>query len=181
MSIDLTGYYAQEPNPPPRQRARRAVPLNPLDPKTWQEVADVQPRLKDRLRLGAWYAWHIRKQGDRAEWGSKQVGIIEAVPKEASWGVLDWTCVPGDRREKGILWIELKSEAGKLTEAQAQAALRLARFGQEVAVLRPRHFMGDLGEGDMVFKRLVEHNLHPVGWQQVLVFPDMLLTQVLKL
>lgn len=178
MSFDLAGNPIETPT---RQRARRAKPLDPLNPKTWQEVTDLQPRLKERLRLGAWYAWHVRKQGDRAEWGTKRIGIIEAVPAEASWGVLDWTCVPGDRREKGLLWIELKSEQGKLSDAQASSALRLARFGQEVAILRPRHFIGNLGEADLVFRRLVEHNLHPPGWQQVLVFPDMLMAQVLKL
>ena len=185
MSFDLAGNPIEETSIVPRQRARRAKPLNPLDPKTWHEVTDLQPRLKERLRLGAWVAWHVRKQGDHAEWGNERLGarrqgIIEAVPAAAAWGVLDWTCVPTDPREHGVLWIELKSEAGKLSEPQAEAAIRLARAGQEVAVLRPRHFFGNLGEGDMVFVRLVEHRRTP-EWSTVLVQPDMLLPQVLKL
>jgi len=170
----------------PRGRARRGVPLDPSNPKTWREVEDLQPRLKARLRLGSWVAWHVRKQGDRADWGderqgARRAGIIEAVPATAAWGMLDWICVPTTRGETGVLWIELKSEKGKLTESQALNALHLARAGQEVVVLRPRHFFeARAGEADMVALRLVEH-IRPTGWEQVLVLHDMDLPTVLRL
>jgi hypothetical protein len=174
---DLT--LSGQPLSLPRARQRRAVPLDPTNPKTWQEVADLQPRLKERLRLGAWIAWHVRKQGDRARWGSDHAGILETVPPAAAWGVLDWTCVPSTPDDH-LLWIELKSERGKLTEPQAVTAQRLARAGQEVVVLRPRHFIGRHGDPDMVFLRLVNHEW-PLGWTEVSVAPDMSLPQVLAL
>ena len=163
--------------------------MDPNNPKTWREVEDLQPRLKTRLRLGGWIAWHVRKQGDREHWGderqgARRAGIIESVPIQAAWGMLDWICVPTTANETGVLWIELKSEKGKLTEQQALNALHLAQANQEVVVLRPRHFFGQMaqtdGAADMVAHRLVEH-IRPTGWEQVLVLPDMDLGQVLRL
>jgi len=178
----------------PRQRQRRARPFDPNDPITWQEVADLQPRLKERLRLGAWVAWHVRKQGDHANWGDerrggRRAGIIEAVPSEAAFGVLDWYCVPTygswsgpDKARDGVpenvLWIELKAERGKVDEHQAEHALRLARAGQEVAVLRPRHFLSKLGVPDLAFVRLVNHE-RPSAWFDCLVQPEWNITEVI--
>lgn len=166
---------------PPRRR-RRAKPLDPTNPRTWHENEDLAPRLKARLRLGSWVAWHIRKQGDRQHWGAARAGIIEAVPMTAAWGVLDWCCVPTVSAEVGLLWVELKSEKGKLSEAQALNALQLARAGQEVAVLRPRHFYDVVhrGQVDLVAVRLVEHERLP-EWDDVLVKPSMDLATVLRL
>jgi hypothetical protein len=185
VSFDLAGNdlrIDQDPNPLPRRR--RARPFDPDDPKTWHEVTDLQPRLKERLRLGAWIGWHVRKQGDREHWGDerrgdKRAGIIETVPAEVA--VLDWTCVPTDTREHGVLWIELKSENGKLTELQAVSALRLAVAGEEVAILRPRHFLAPLGEPDTAFLRLVEHKPHAPGWGLTLVTCEMTLPEVMAL
>jgi hypothetical protein len=179
---------------PARQRRRRAVPLDPTNPKTWQEVADLQPRLKERLRLGGWYAYHVRKQGDRSHGLGRRPGIIEAVPASASSGVLDWFCVPanpsGAARADQPLWIELKTERGKLTDDQALWALYAARAGLEVAVLRPRHFV--YGMPDIVYRRLVLHEINPMlflgqgddermAWDQVLVKSSMGITDVLRL
>lgn len=186
-------------------RRRRAVPLDPTNPKTWQEVADLQPRLKSRLAAGGWYAFHVRKQGDYGlgQEGShqfrKRAGIIESVPPQASTGVLDWYCVP--MGAQGIfesmrkpLWIELKTEKGKVSEDQAKWALYNARAGAEVVVLRPRHFFGT---PDMVHARLVMHYRcdhladqpgsmagapgRCIGWCQVLVRPDMTAADVMAL
>jgi hypothetical protein len=183
MSYDLAG-NPTDVSIAPRQRARRAKPLDPFDPKTWHENEDLAPRLKARLRLGQWVAWHIRKQGDRAAWGderkgARRAGIIEAVPMSAAWGVLDWVCVPV--RDDNLLWIELKAEKGKLTEAQAIHALMLAKVGQEVAILRPRHFIpARTGETDLVAWRLIQHK-RPTDWGDVLVQADMALVDVMRL
>jgi hypothetical protein len=182
------------PPPRPRQRQRRARPFDPNDVLTWQEVADLQPRFKERLRLGAWVGWHVRKQGDHAGWGderrgARRAGIIEAVPSEAAFGVLDWYCVPTfgsyfgpdkarDTTPENVLWVELKTERGKLSEEQAAHGLRLARAGQEVAVLRPRHFMSDLGKPDLAFIRLAEHQ-RPSAWFDTLVQPEWTVAEVL--
>lgn len=185
FELDLTGKpLLVEESPAPERRRRRARPLDPNDPRTWHEVEDVQPRLKERMRLGAWVGWHVRKQGDRAHWGderngARRAGIIETVP--ADLAVLDWTLVPTDTREPGLVWVELKSEHGKLTQLQAVTALRLAVAGQEVAVLRPRHFIGRLGEPDLAFVRLVEHRRTISAWSAVLVYPEMTLQEVLRL
>lgn len=185
MSFDLAGNPIEDMSIAPRQRARRAKPLDPTNPRTWHENEDLTPRLKARLRLGSWYAWHIRKQGDREHWGderkgARRAGIIEAVPITAAFGVLDWVCVPTVSAETGLLWIELKAEKGKLTPQQAITALWLARAGQEVAVLRPRHFIGVQGANDLAAQRLIEH-APPEAWQDVLVMPAMDLTDVLRL
>jgi hypothetical protein len=175
MTYDLTG----EPLATTRQRARRKVALDPTNPKTWHE-SDAQERLKARLRLGGWIAWHVRKQGHREAWGREHEGIIESVPSRAAWGVLDWVCIPSsgswaDYHEglatvpENIVWVELKSEKGKLTEEQAQHALWLARAGQEVAVLRPRHFCGN---PDLAAIRFVDHRRPPKEWSEVLVQPE---------
>lgn len=182
--LDLTGAPwlddEAEVTPVRAPRARRARPLDPNDPKTWQEVADLTPRLKERLRLGGWLAWHVRKQGHRRDWGREHAGIIEAVPASAGWGVLDWICVPTTRRDH-VLWIELKAERGKLMAHQATHALYLARAGQEVVVLRPRHFFGArVGEPDVVHVRLIEHRPTP-AWDKLLVRPDMSMPEVLAL
>lgn len=179
MSFDLAGNPIEDVSIAPRQRARRAKPLDPRNPRTWHEV-DAQERLKERLRLGSWIAWHVRKQGHREQWGREHAGIIEAVPGRAAWGVLDWVCIPTEH-ETGVLWIELKTEKGKLTDDQGSHALVLARAGQEVAVLRPRHFFADhVGLGDLVFDRLVKH-VRPPAWASVLVMPEMDLADVLRL
>lgn len=169
----------------PVRRRKRARPMDPNDPRTWHEVEDLQPRLKERMRLGAWIGWHVRKQGDRAHWGDERrgarpAGIIETVPADVA--VLDWTLVPTDSREdNGVLWVELKSEHGKLTELQAVSALRLAVAGQEVAILRPRHFIGPLGEPDLAYVRLVLHRRLSAPWLAVLVHPTMTLAEVRRL
>jgi hypothetical protein len=176
VSFDLAGNPIEETSIAPRQRARRAKPLDPFNPKTWHENEDLTPRLKARLRLGGWLAWHVRKQGDRKHWGAQRAGIIEAVPASAAWGVLDWCCV-----RDSVLWIELKSEKGKLTEDQAITALTLAKAGQEVAVLRPRHFItAHATDTDLVAVRLIQHQ-RPAAWQAVLVQADMNFPDVLRL
>ena len=174
MRYNLAGIPIEES---PRQRAHRKVPLDPTNPKTWHE-SDAQERLKERLRLGSWVAWHVRKQGHREAWGREHEGIIEAVPARAAWGVLDWVCIPTSlQADGGVLWIELKSEKGKLTTDQAQHALWLAQAGQEVAVLRPRHFFG---RPDLVLQRLVHYDKSG-AWPDVLVQPDWSIEEVLRL
>ena len=188
MSFDLAGNPTEAP---PRQRARRARAFDPNDVKTWQE-GDIQTMLKQRLALGSWVAWHVRKQGHQGRWQPHE-GVIEAVPPRAGWGVLDWICVPtretwwspdGKRGPDGVpenlLWIELKSERGKLTDEQAEHALRLARAGQEVAVLRPRHFDAPPGQADLALIRLVEHK-RLTAWFDTLVQPEWDVARVLKL
>src|SRR4051812_11077822 len=93
----------------PRRRVKRAQALDPTDPKTWHE-ADLQTRLKERRRLGGGVAWHLRKQGDRANGGderpgAKRAGILEAVPADAAWSLLDWICIPPSTADN-VLWLE---------------------------------------------------------------------------
>lgn len=183
----------------PRQRASRARAFDPGDVRTWQE-GDIQTMLKQRLALGSWVAWHVRKQGHAGRWRQHE-GIIEAVPPRAGYGVLDWCCVPmrGSwlgpeaydpcrEQPENIVWVELKSERGKLTDEQAEHALRLARAGQEVAVLRPRHFDSPRGAGsDLAFVRFVLHKSALVregrhqAWCETLVQPDWDVRRVLAL
>jgi hypothetical protein len=193
-SYDLQGNSLESILEGKQVRRKRARPFDPNNLKTWHEVNDLTPRLKERLRMGGWVAWHVRKQGDRANWGDerrgdRRAGILETIPSELA--VLDWVCVPTEfawhnwtdrysqhpRASEGIspeavMWIETKSESGKLTELQARTALHLAVAGQEVAVLRPRHFIGLLGEPDLAFVRLVQHRRPPAAWSAVLVQPE---------
>lgn len=170
---------------PQRRRRRRAVPLNPDDINTWHEE-DLQNRLKERLRLGGWWGFHIRKQGQRRDGRNIVPGIVETVPAQAGRGWPDWVCVPDPRytmdasSRRWTIYIELKSVTGEVTSDQAWWLWMLTMVGQECVVGRPHHAVAKHGQYDDMYLRLVDGAITE-AWRAATVKPEMSIQDIMAL
>jgi len=86
--------------------------------------ADFRRTVCDTLRLFGWRYCHQRPARTSRGWRT-------AISGDA--GYPDPTCVCGDR----ILWLELKAEAGRLSQAQANWLAALGIADGSVHVIRP--------------------------------------------
>lgn len=145
-----------------RQQVARLTSTRRADPNdyhTWHEVADFQPLVKKRFKLGGWVAVHVRVQGVRALFGSNSMGVLETVPPTASFGYPDW--LAWHPHESRMLVLELKTETGVVDSTQRAWLTRFALAGCDVAVVRPRHVCLPQGM-DLLHRRLVLHEACPV-------------------
>jgi hypothetical protein len=86
--------------------------------------AEFQKTVTDALNVLGWRWTHFRPGRSTRGWRT---------PISGSPGYPDLTCVRGDR----ILWPELKAEAGRLSQEQANWLAALGSAGGSVHVVRP--------------------------------------------
>ena len=89
-----------------------------------ESEADFQRAVTDALGLLGWRYCHQRPARTSRGWRT-------AISGDA--GCPDLTCVRGDK----ILWLELKTEKGRLTQEQAKWLAALGSAGGSVHVVRP--------------------------------------------
>jgi hypothetical protein len=114
-----------------------------LDAAPRLSEARFQRQVVELAELLGWHAWHDAATNQRATCRAcraplacAQCGTLVPVVRNAA-GLLDLILI----RRPRVIWAELKSDRGKLTDAQIGTIAELRSSGQECYVWRPSDFV----------------------------------------